>query len=123
MFMPFGPQRRTSISQICQWEIDSWNDVKEETVERSFKKSGISNAMNGTEDNLISMDNQKMMVRRMLLLSKMMVQTMMMQILQERRNRLIKMMTRMLMMLRAWMTQKVLDDTNNTIQMKLIGNK
>lgn len=121
--MPFGRQRRTSISQICQWEIDSWNDVKEETVERSFKKSGISNAMNGTEDNLISMDNQKMMVRRMLLLSKMMVQTMMMQILQERRNRLIKMMTRMLMMLRAWMTQKVLDDTNNTIQMKLIGNK
>lgn len=120
--MPFGRQRRTSISQICQWEIDSWNDVKEETVERSFKKSGISNAMNGTEDNLISMDNQKMMVRRMLLLSKM-VQTMMMQILQERRNRLIKMMTRMLMMLRAWMTQKVLDDTNNSIQMKLIGNK
>ena len=38
---------------VCQWVKESWQELSKEMVERSFKKCGISNALDGTEDDLV----------------------------------------------------------------------
>ena len=53
---PTGRIKRPSITQVCEWVKTSWDAVKEEVVVRSFKKCGISNAMDGTEDEFLYED-------------------------------------------------------------------
>ncbi|KAJ8889585.1 hypothetical protein PR048_009085 [Dryococelus australis] len=36
--------------QVCEWVKASWDAVKTETVVKSFKKFGISNTLDGTEN-------------------------------------------------------------------------
>ena len=43
----------TSLVTVCQWVKESWRELSKEMVERSFKKCGISNALDGTEDDLV----------------------------------------------------------------------
>ena len=38
---------------VCQWVKESWQELSKEMVEHSFKKCGISNALDGTEDDLV----------------------------------------------------------------------
>ena len=38
---------------VCQWVKESWQELSKEIVERSFKKCGISNALDGTKDDLV----------------------------------------------------------------------
>ena len=38
---------------VCQWVKESWQELSKEMVKRSFKKCGISNALDGTEDDLV----------------------------------------------------------------------
>jgi hypothetical protein len=45
-------QRETK-SQACEWVKTSWESVKQEIAMKSFKKCGISNALDGTEDNVL----------------------------------------------------------------------
>ena len=45
-----GSMRAATMPEVCQWIIDSWNKVKVETIQKAFKKCGISNALDGTED-------------------------------------------------------------------------
>ena len=45
--------RVASLDALCDFVIKSWEKVKMETVIKSFKKCGISNAMDGTEDDLL----------------------------------------------------------------------
>jgi hypothetical protein len=40
-----------SLDVLCDFMTKSWGKVKVETVIKSLKKCGISNAMDGTEDN------------------------------------------------------------------------
>lgn len=68
----FPLRRRTSISQklperyeeqlvafqrlsavLCSWIADAWASIPEELVSRSFKKCGISNALDGSEDDFL----------------------------------------------------------------------
>jgi len=42
--------KRPSISNVCKWVKNSWQRVKSETIVKSFKKCGISNALDGSED-------------------------------------------------------------------------
>ena len=35
-----------------EWVKESWQDLSKEMVEHSFKKCGISNALDGTQDDL-----------------------------------------------------------------------
>ena len=35
-----------------------WQPVKEETVVKSFKKCGVNNALDGTEDDVLFEDNE-----------------------------------------------------------------
>ena len=38
---------------VCQWVKESWQELSKEMVECSFKKCGISNALDGTKDDLV----------------------------------------------------------------------
>ncbi|CAL4230375.1 unnamed protein product, partial [Meganyctiphanes norvegica] len=52
-----GRRKRATIAQLCQWVKNSWDQVKEEIIIKSFKKCGNSNALDGTEDDAIFEDN------------------------------------------------------------------
>uniref|UniRef100_A0A131XQ93 Putative pogo transposable element n=1 Tax=Hyalomma excavatum TaxID=257692 RepID=A0A131XQ93_9ACAR len=47
---PTGRLKRASPATICKWIVDAWASIPEDLVRRSFKKCGISNALDGTED-------------------------------------------------------------------------
>ena len=48
-----GRVKRPSISNICEWVKNSWQWVKSETTVKSFKKCGISNAVDESEDDIL----------------------------------------------------------------------
>lgn len=50
---PTGRMKRPSISHVCTWVKNAWNEITPELIIRSFKKCGISNALDGTEDDLL----------------------------------------------------------------------
>ena len=52
-FTPGGQLRAASLVTVCQRVKESWQELSKEMVERSFKKCGISNALDGTEDDLV----------------------------------------------------------------------
>jgi len=41
------------ISNVCEWVKNSWQGDKSETIVKSLKKCGISNAPDGTEDEIL----------------------------------------------------------------------
>ena len=42
-----------TVTQICEWVKTSWQSAEDETVVRSFKTCGISNALDGSEDDIL----------------------------------------------------------------------
>ena len=50
---PAGRVKRPSISNVCEWVKNSWQRVKSETIVKSLKKCGISNTLDGSEDNIL----------------------------------------------------------------------
>ena len=50
---PSGFIKKPTIAQVCQWVKIAWDKVKTETVVLSFKKCGISNDLEGIEDDLL----------------------------------------------------------------------
>lgn len=55
---PTGRIKKVSIAQVCDWTLRLWNRVKKEVVVKSFKKCGISNAVNGSDDDQIYPDEE-----------------------------------------------------------------
>ena len=55
---PTGRIKKACIAQVCDWILRLWNSVKKEVVVKSFKKCGISNAVDGTEDVEIYRDEE-----------------------------------------------------------------
>lgn len=49
-FTPSGKIRRPSVEVLCSWILEAWSTISDEVVVKSFKKTGISNALDGTED-------------------------------------------------------------------------
>jgi len=45
--------KRLSISNVCEWVKNSWQRVKSETIVKSLNKSDISNALDGSEDDIL----------------------------------------------------------------------
>ena len=45
--------KRPLISNVCEWVKNSWQRVKNETIVNSLKKWGISNALDGSEDDIL----------------------------------------------------------------------
>ena len=50
---PTGRVKWPSISNVCEWVKNSWQRVKSETIVKSLKKCGISNALHGSEDDIL----------------------------------------------------------------------
>ena len=48
--------RAPSLDTLAQWVCDSWNDIQTPIVVKSNKKCCISNAMDGTEDDILWKD-------------------------------------------------------------------
>jgi hypothetical protein len=48
-----GRVKRPSISNVCEWVKDSWKQVKSETIVKSLNKCGISNALDGSGDDIL----------------------------------------------------------------------
>ena len=48
--------RAPALSTLCTWVKESWDKVDEYLVIRAFKKCGISNSLDGTEDDILYAD-------------------------------------------------------------------
>ena len=48
-----GNLKKPGLSTVAQWVLDSRQSIDADMVARSFKKTGISNALDGTEDNVL----------------------------------------------------------------------
>ena len=45
-----GKLKRPKLATVRQWIVDSWNQIPSDMVIRSFLKCGISNSIDGSED-------------------------------------------------------------------------
>ena len=52
-FTPAGKKNATSRNLVLHWIKTAWADFPEEMVRKSCKTCGISNAMDGTEDDVV----------------------------------------------------------------------
>jgi hypothetical protein len=59
---PTGRFQRPPYNLIAEWVKRAWNEIDTQTIRRSFKCCGISNAPNGSEEDLI-FDYDKVNVR------------------------------------------------------------
>lgn len=54
---PTGKIRRPSIDMLCGWILEAWSEIPGDMIIRSFKKTGISNSLDGTEDDALWADD------------------------------------------------------------------
>ena len=52
-YTPSGKKRAPSKELVLQWVNKAWQEIPAELVIRSFKSCGISNALDGTEDDAV----------------------------------------------------------------------
>jgi hypothetical protein len=50
---PTGRVTQPLTSNVSEWVKNSWQRVKSETIVKSLKKCGISNALDGREDDIL----------------------------------------------------------------------
>ena len=50
---PAGNVKAASLPTVASWVLEAWRDLPGEMVARSFKKCGISNSTDGTEDDML----------------------------------------------------------------------
>ena len=58
-FTDAGNMRAALLTTICERVVTSWENISIELVQKSFKKCGISNAMDGTEDDFLWLDDEE----------------------------------------------------------------
>ena len=56
-FTPTGKIKRPSYSTVATWVKESWDEVDENLIQRSFKSCGISTNTDGSEDDCIFDNN------------------------------------------------------------------
>ena len=52
-----GNLKRPSLSMVTTWLKETWEDIPAEMVKKSFLKTGISNSMDGNEDDHLLQDS------------------------------------------------------------------
>ena len=52
-FTPAGKKKAPSRNLVLRWIKEAWAEIPEEMVVKSFKTCGISNALDGTEDDVV----------------------------------------------------------------------
>ena len=56
-FTPAGKKKAPSRNLVLRWIKQSWAEIPAEMVRKSFKTCGISNALDGTEDDEVYADD------------------------------------------------------------------
>ena len=51
--------RAPPLTTLAQWVKDTWDEIKVSVVTKSFKKCCISNALDGTEDDMVWEDRDE----------------------------------------------------------------
>ena len=52
-FTASGNQKKPSEELILSWIAGAWQDISKEMIESSFLKCGVTNSLDGSEDNLV----------------------------------------------------------------------
>ena len=52
-FTKTGRLRKPELNEICEWIVSAWGEIDSAIIVKVFKKCGISNAMDGTEDDVL----------------------------------------------------------------------
>ena len=52
-FTPAGKKKAPSRNLVLRWIKEAWAEIPQEMVIKSFKTCGISNALDGTEDDVV----------------------------------------------------------------------
>lgn len=47
---PTGKVKRPSVELVCSWILEAWRSLPADLISESFKKTGIANALDGSED-------------------------------------------------------------------------
>ena len=55
-YTPSGLRRKPELPLICEWILTAWQELDPAIIVRAFKKCCISNAMDGTEDDILFED-------------------------------------------------------------------
>ncbi|MCU7901008.1 MAG: hypothetical protein KZQ66_02470, partial [Candidatus Thiodiazotropha sp. (ex Lucinoma aequizonata)] len=55
-FTKGGRMRKPELEEICQWISDAWEELDPKLIIHSFKKCCISNALDGTDDDILWQD-------------------------------------------------------------------
>ena len=50
---PTGKIKKPSVALLCEWVIDAWSKIEARFIINGFKKCCVSNAMDGTEDDIL----------------------------------------------------------------------
>jgi hypothetical protein len=51
-----GNLKRPDLPTVCQWIVESWNEIPREMIIKSFLKCGISNSMDSDQDDELFSD-------------------------------------------------------------------
>ena len=65
--------KQPSISNVCEWVKNSWQQVKSEAIVKSLKKCGISSALDGIEFLYEESDASSENTMKMILVAVMMI--------------------------------------------------
>ena len=60
-FTAGGLTHQVELDEICRWISDAWHDIPPEMVAKSFHKSCITKALDGTEDDEIWEENESVL--------------------------------------------------------------
>ena len=52
-FTATGRQKKPSEELICSWISEAWNDIPAEMIAAAFLKCGITNSLDGSEDDVV----------------------------------------------------------------------
>jgi hypothetical protein len=52
-YTPGGKIKRPPLETMCSWILRAWDCISSDVIVKSFKKASISNALDGTEDDVI----------------------------------------------------------------------
>ena len=56
-----GNLRRAKISDVCGWVKRSWDAISDQIIFNSFKKCAISNLLDGSEDDMVYEEIDKLL--------------------------------------------------------------
>jgi hypothetical protein len=52
--------RRPSIEMMCDWRVRAWNMMSTKIFTKSFLKTGITNALDGSENDMLWVEDETM---------------------------------------------------------------